>query len=111
VVYAPLREDNDTFAENFNIAVEELLSSNYPLDIYSETALDQLKSSFQNFRMEHLNANSSLSGYPAYYVDYTYTVPSPPGNTTTQEFTNLDYGRVQSVFMGRVKMLALLTYT
>jgi hypothetical protein len=29
--------------------------------------------------MEHLNANSSLSGYPAYYVDYTYTVPSPQG--------------------------------
>lgn len=79
VFYAPLLDDNDIFAENFNLVVEDLSSSNYPLDVYSEIALDQLKSSFQNFRIEHLNANASLSGYPAYYVEYTYTVPSPQG--------------------------------
>jgi serine/threonine-protein kinase len=79
VFYAPLQDDSDIFAENFNLVVEDLSSSNYPLDVYSETALDQLKSSFQNFRIEHINANASLSGYPAYYIDYTYTVPSPQG--------------------------------
>jgi hypothetical protein len=60
VFYAPLQDESDIFAENFNVVVEELSSSNYPLDVYSENALDQLKSSFQNFRIEHLNANSSL---------------------------------------------------
>jgi hypothetical protein len=79
VFYAPLQDESDIFAENFNVVVEELSSSNYPLDVYSENALDQLKSSFQNFRIEHLNANSSLSDYPAYYIDYAYTVPTSQG--------------------------------
>ena len=79
VYYAPLQDDSDIFAENFNVAVEELSSSSYPLDVYSDNALDQLKSSFQNFRIEHLNANSSLSDYPAYYIDYTYTTPTAEG--------------------------------
>jgi eukaryotic-like serine/threonine-protein kinase len=79
IFYAPLQDDSDIFAENFNVAVEELSSSSYPLDVYSDNALDQLKSSFQNFRIEHLNANSSLSDYPAYYIDYTYTTPTAQG--------------------------------
>ena len=79
IFYAPQQDGSDTFAENFNVAVEELSSSSYPLDVYSDIALDQLKSSFQNFRIEHLNANSSLSGYPAYYIDYTYTTPTAQG--------------------------------
>jgi hypothetical protein len=79
IFYAPLQDDSDIFAENFNVAIEELSSSSYPLDVYSDNALDQLKSSFQNFRIEHLNANSSLSDYPAYYIDYTYTTPTAQG--------------------------------
>jgi hypothetical protein len=79
IFYAPLQDDSDIFAENFNVAVEELSSSSYPVDVYSDNALDQLKSSFQNFRIEHLNANSSLSDYPAYYIDYTYTTPTAQG--------------------------------
>jgi eukaryotic-like serine/threonine-protein kinase len=79
IFYAPLQDDSDIFAENFNVAVEELSSSGYPLDVYSDIALDQLRSSFQNFRIEHLNANSSLSDYPAYYIDYTYTTPTVQG--------------------------------
>ena len=52
---------------------------NYPLDQYSESALGQLKSIFPEFRLEHLDANASLSGYPGYKIDYSYVINTQEG--------------------------------
>jgi hypothetical protein len=52
---------------------------NYPLDQYSESALGQLESVFPEFRLEHLDANASLSGYPAYKIDYSYVINTQEG--------------------------------
>ncbi|HVD36463.1 MAG TPA: hypothetical protein VNB68_03590 [Nitrososphaeraceae archaeon] len=52
---------------------------NYPLDQYSESAMGQLKSVFPEFRLEHLDANASLSGYPAYKIDYSYVINTQEG--------------------------------
>lgn len=63
---SPLKDSQDKFTETFNIGIEGLTFPNYPLDQYSESAMGQLKSVFPEFRLEHLDANASLSGYPAF---------------------------------------------
>ncbi|MGA9909534.1 MAG: hypothetical protein WBP84_04925, partial [Nitrososphaeraceae archaeon] len=58
---------------------EGLTFPNYPLDQYSESAMGQLKSVFPEFRLEHLDANASLSRYPAYKIDYSYVINTQEG--------------------------------
>ncbi len=76
---SPLKDSQDRFAETFNVGVEDLPFPNYPLDKYSESAMGQLKSVFPEFRLEHLDANASLSGYTAYRIDYTYVINTQEG--------------------------------
>ena len=76
---SPLQDLQDRFAETFNVGVEDLPFPNYPLDKYSESAMGQLKSIFPEFRLEHLDANASLSGYTAYKIDYTYVLDTQEG--------------------------------
>ena len=44
-----------------------------------QSAMGQLKSVFPEFRLEHLDANASLSGYPAYKIDYSYVINTQEG--------------------------------
>ena len=76
---SPLKDSQDKFTETFNIGIEGLTFPNYPLDQYSESAMSQLKSVFPEFRLEHLDANASLSGYPAYKIDYSYVINTQEG--------------------------------
>lgn len=76
---SPLENSQDKFTETFNIGIERLTFPNYPLDQYSESAMGQLKSVFPEFRLEHLDANASLSGYPAYKIDYSYVINTQEG--------------------------------
>jgi eukaryotic-like serine/threonine-protein kinase len=76
---SPLKDSQDKFTETFNIGIEGLTFPNYPLDQYSESAMGQLKSVFPEFRLEHLDANASLSGYPAYKIDYSYVINTQEG--------------------------------
>ncbi len=76
---SPLKDSQDNFTETFNIGIEGLTFPNYPLDQYSESAMGQLKSVFPEFRLEHLDANASLSGYPAYKIDYSYVINTQEG--------------------------------
>jgi len=76
---SPLEDSQDKFTETFNVGIEDLTFPNYPLDKYSESAMGQLKSVFPEFRLEHLDANASLSGYPAYKIDYTYVINTQEG--------------------------------
>jgi hypothetical protein len=76
---SPLEDSQDKFTETFNIGIERLTFPNYPLDQYSESAMGQLKSVFPEFRLEHLDANASLSGNPAYKIDYSYVINTQEG--------------------------------
>ena len=76
---SPLENSQDKFTETFNIGIERLTFPNYPLDQYSESAMGQLKSVFPEFRLEHLDANASLSGNPAYKIDYSYVINTQEG--------------------------------
>jgi hypothetical protein len=76
---SPLKDSQDKFTETFNIGIEGLTFPNYPLDQYSESAMGQLKSVFPEFRLEHLDANASLSGYPTYKIDYSYVINTQEG--------------------------------
>ena len=76
---SPLEYSQDKFAETFNLGIEGLTFPNYPLDQYSESALGSAKIHFPEFRLEHLDANASLSGYPTYKIDYSYVINTQEG--------------------------------
>ncbi len=75
---SPPPSPNETLSAS-NVAPEsiavttEVLFSNITLDEYSESAIGLLESQFPNFTLID-SFETTLSGYPAHQIEYTYTL-------------------------------------
>ena len=68
---SPMLSSSDEAPESISVTTE-VLFSNITLEEYSDSAISILEDQFANFTLIE-SSNSTLSGYPAHQIVYTYT--------------------------------------
>jgi len=71
--FSPAKSPTDEHPESVNIVVEVLPSQTFTLDEYTQSGINELRTSLQDVNIIESTDNTTLAGNPAHKIIYTFT--------------------------------------